>query len=91
MNRTLEESSTNNLIPSWKIEYEQAIAAGISPEELINRLEDSLRLAECNLVCENQELENMESVEASAKASIDYNQRLAYIQGKIDFECRKTM
>lgn len=90
MNGTLEECSTVS-IPSWKIEYEQAIIAGVSAEELLDKLEESFKIAECSLVWKNAELENITSVETLAKQSINYDEKQAYLQNIIDSKCRKTM
>ncbi len=90
MNETLE-SSTNNLIFPWKVEYEQAMEAGISPDELLYNLKEELKLAECKLVWQNTNLENMASLETLAKQAINYDEKCAYLQNIIDSKCRKTM
>ncbi len=90
MNGTLKECSTVS-IPSWKEQYEQAMAAGVSAEELLDELEESFKIAECSLVWNNTELENIKSVDALAKQSIHYDEKRAYLQNIIDSKCRKTM
>ncbi len=90
MNGTLEECSTVS-IPSWKIEYEKAILAGVPAEELLDKLEESFKFVECSLVWEHTELEDITSVETLAKQSIDYDEKRAYLQNIIDSKCRKTM
>ncbi len=91
MNGTLDESSTNNLIPPWKIEYQQALATGVSVETLLDDLEEALKIEECSIVWSHKELEDMSSVEALAQSTIHYKERLAYLQNIIDSKCRKTM
>lgn len=90
MNGTLEECSTVS-IPSWKIEYEQAITAGVPAEELLDKLEEFFKFVECSLVWEHTELEDITSVETLAKQSIDYDEKRAYLQNRIDSKYRKTM
>ncbi len=90
MNGTLKECSTVS-IPSWKTEYEQAMATGVSAEELLEELEESFKIAECSLVWKNEELENITSVDALAKQLTHYDEKHAYLQNIIDSKYRKTM
>ncbi len=89
MNRILEECSTSQTIPSWMIEYQQKIAIGISPDELMESLEEELNTTEYQMVWNHSELENLSSVVEMSKPSIHYEERYAYLQNLKNKEYHK--
>lgn len=65
--------------PLWKIQYAVALEEGISLEDLLEQLEEELRLKECELVYENEEIDQMDLLERTAKTQMQYQERLEYL------------
>lgn len=79
MNCILEKSSnqTNNL--SWKDMYDVALANGILLEQLLDQLEDELRIVECSLMYYREDIDRIDVLEQHAKAQIHYEERQNYL------------
>lgn len=77
---TVDSSTFQN--QSWMTEYDQALAMGQSVEELIDLLNEQLQQIECQLVWNNREVDNMTVVETQAKAQLQYEMRLEYLNSK---------
>lgn len=79
MNSTFKNSSnqTNNL--SWKEAYAMALANGASLESLLEQLEDELKITECRLFYNNEEIDKIDTLEQQAKMQIGYPERQNYL------------